>query len=51
MKQTYFNCKKEMCLVGYRDRADSVKERIDVLEKCVDKNLKTELEREKCMGK
>lgn len=40
-----------MSLVGYHNRADSAKERIDVLEKCVNKNLKTELGREKCMVK
>ena len=41
MNQTYFNWKKEMCLVGYHNRAGSAKEKIDVLEKCVNKNLKT----------
>ena len=30
-----------MCLVGYHNRADSAKEKIDVLEKCVNKHLKT----------
>ena len=51
MNQKYFNQNKEMPLMGYQNRADTDKERIEVLEIWVNKNSKTELGREKVYEK